>query len=275
MVETVKRPRGRPKKDQKTYPLHVLEGANNAEKMQTLFKDWFGCKRCDLALFRPGDDICFASGNPDAKIFLLGEAPGEEEERTSIPFVGPAGHLLNQMLAATSDDAGIQELYRWFHTTRRSQETARYFHEKVLEWREREFFTTNVVSCRPPENRQPIQVEVDACWERIYNMIYTIDPFIIITLGKTAFEALSRKKIEITQKHGLWDIQIPGRLGPVTYPVMAVLHPSYLLREADWGTPGGYFEKTVEDILQALRIYDTKRNKDWGIPVPIRHGLRG
>lgn len=275
MAAAAGRKRGRPQKEQKVYPLHILQGEDNGQKLQTLFTQWFGCQRCDLAQHRPGDDICFASGNPNAKIMIIGEAPGEEEERTSIPFVGQSGHLLNQMLAATSDDEGIQELYRWYCQTRRSREVTNHFHEKVLEWREKEFFITNVVACRPPENRQPITFELDACWERVYNMIYTVDPWVIITLGKVAIETLSKKKIELTKKHGLWDVQIPGRLGPVTYPVVAALHPSWLLRAADWGTPGGFYDRTVGDILQGLKIYDTKRNKDWGVPVPVRRDPRG
>jgi uracil-DNA glycosylase family 4 len=276
MNEPAKRGRGRPKKEVKVYPLHVLQGGTSQERMQSLYADWYGCKRCDLSLGRDGEDICFAIGNPDSKIMIIGEAPGEEEERTSIPFVGPAGQLLNQLLAATADDQGIQELFKWYCKTKRSLDTIRHFHQKIREWRDEEFFITNVVACRPPENRNPAKPEIEACWERVYNMIYQVDPWLIITLGKTAAEAVIRKSIEITQKRGqIFDVEIQGRVGPVVYPTAAMLHPSFLLRVADWDNPTGYYTKTVGDFLQVLRMYDHLRNKYMGTPIPTRVGLAG
>jgi uracil-DNA glycosylase len=271
-----KKARGRPKKEAKVYPLHVLPGQTNGERLQFLYTDWYNCQRCELAHERRGPDITFAIGNPNAKIMIIGEAPGEEEERTSIPFVGPAGQLLNQLLAATSDDEGIQDLWKWYCKIRHSQDNTKYFHEKLLEWREREFFITNIVACRPPENRTPIKPEIEACWERVYNMIYTIDPWIILTLGKTAIEAVLKKTVEITQKRGqIYDIHLPGRLVDTTYPAFALLHPSFLLRVADWGVQNGFYSKTVGDLRQAMQTYDQLRNKYTGAPMPKRLGTEG
>lgn len=269
-----KRGRGRPKKESTLHPLQVLPGESNQEKLQALYAQWYGCTRCELSLGREDADVCFAIGNPNAKIVIIGEAPGEEEERTSVPFVGPAGQLLNQILACVSDDAGIQDLFKWYGKVKHSRDNTEHFHTKVLEWREREFFITNVVACRPPENRTPTKPEAETCWERVHHMIYTVDPWLVITMGKTASEAMVRKTIEITQKRGqIFDVELPGRIGMAKYTTLLTLHPSYLLRVSDFSTPGGFYQRTVKDFMNAMRIYDGLRNRYLGAPIPNRIGL--
>lgn len=202
---------------------------------------------------------------------LVGEAPGEEEERTGIPFYGPSGQLLNQMLALVSDDPGIQELSAWYDKAPRTKENVRRFHTGVHEWRQKEFFITNVVCCRPPENRQPTNPEIKGCSERLRAMINIVDPLVIITIGKTALEALVHKVTEITQKRGqLHEIETKGRVIPVKYPVMPILHPSYLLRKADWKVKDGDYSKTVKDLYKAMRLKDELLFHYFGTPVPHR-----
>lgn len=258
------------KKVEEIEPLPILGGVG-MEKLQKLYDLWHGCAKCPLYQTRPSPDIVFGEGNPNARVMIIGEGPGEEEERTSLPFVGPSGQLLNQMLALISDDTGIQEVSKWYDTAPRTKMNMKRFHDAVLEWRHQEFFITNIVSCRPPENRQPNNVEIKACSGRLRSLIYEIDPLVIIAVGKTSLEALIHRTSEITKKRGqLHEVDVHGRVGKVTYPVMPILHPSYLLRKADWKNPDGDYAKTVKDIYKAMRLKDELMLHQYGIPIPER-----
>ncbi len=258
------------KKAEEITPLLNLEGDKNRQ-LQQLYDRWFGCAKCILNEFRDSPELVFADGNPYSKIMLIGEAPGEEEDRQGIPFVGPSGQLLNQMLALVSDDTGIRELSAWYDKASRSKENVKKFHDGVYEWRKDEFFITNVVCCKPPENRAPTGPEISACFDRIRNMLYIVDPLVIITVGKTAIESLLKKKVEITQKRGqLYEVEIDGRIGKVKYPVMPILHPSYLLRKADWKVKDGEYAKTVKDLYKAMRLKDELMLHYYGTPIPER-----
>jgi uracil-DNA glycosylase len=268
------------KKTVEATPLHILPGTK-MEKLKLLYdRDWYGCTRCPLHTFRlDGNkqvfhDVCFGEGNPESRIMLIGEAPGEEEQSTGIPFTGPSGRLLNQILAATSDDQGIQELYAWYNRGRHSREDMEHFHTQMLAWRRENFFITNVVACQPPENRAPTHPEVRACWERLYNTIYTVDPWLIITFGRPAIETLVKKQIEVTKLRGtIFDVEIPGRRVPYKVPTMACLHPSYLLRQADWKSKTGTYMKTVRDVHTAMRFMDGLKMQHLGTPLPSRPEL--
>lgn len=266
----------RKKKQPETVPLRNFQGTK-MERLQQLFAEWYGCERCLLHSFRkqangqPSKEIVFGEGNPEAKIMIVGEAPGAEEEASSIPFVGDSGKLLNQMLAAHADDAGIQELSDWYEKVRHTKENVDHFHEKVLEWRSQEFFVTNIVACRPPDNRTPNNPEISACWERLRNIIYIVDPWFIIASGKSAAETLAHRRIEITKLRGsIFDVELVGRLVPYRIPMMVTLHPSYLLRQADWNSKTGSFAKTDHDILASLRYVDHMKNQLLGTPLPYR-----
>lgn len=272
--------KAKPKKDPLRFPLHVFQG-NQEEQMKQLYDNWYSCTRCPLHESRPGPDICFASGNPNARIMLVGEGPGEEEERTSVPFYGASGKLLDQMIADTSDDLGIKELWLWFNRGRRTKAMEEHFYTKMREYRDQEFFITNVVACRPPVesqhgnsmNRPPTKVEAEACWERLYNMIHIVDPWIILTFGKTAAEIIRKKPVNITNERGkICEVYLPGRVGMVQKATIALLHPAYLLRVADWGQQDGFYAKTREDLVMALKMRDRLNNLYFGTPLPIRGG---
>lgn len=266
------------KKEEKVFPLHNYPAdLSKGQQLELLFSEWYACERCDLSQTREGSDICFGVGNPDAKVMLIGEGPGEEEVRTSTPFIGPAGKLLNQMLAYVSDDTGIQNLYQWYAKAPRTRENVDHFHNKLGEWRDKEFFVTNVVACRPPgekgENRPPTKFEAEACFERLNNLIYIIDPWLIVTLGKSAAENVIKKNIEISVKHGeLYDVEFTGRLTKFQKPVVPCLHPSFLLRQSDFNVRGGWYAKTIADLHQAMRIYDEMKYQYLGVPIPHRLG---
>lgn len=124
------------------------------------------CRRCELCNSRknavPGE------GSPDAKIMLIGEAPGRQEDETGRPFVGAAGRLLDKALK----DSSISR---------------------------EEVFITNVVKCRPPNNRKPRGKEIDACREYLLKQIEIIKPKVIVTLGLTALQSFKKtSKLDLT-----------------------------------------------------------------------------
>ena len=127
------------------------------------------CTRCALSRSRsiavPGE------GRDDADIMFVGEAPGQQEDRQGRPFVGPAGQFLNELLT----DAGL---------------------------RREQVFITNIVKCRPPGNREPLPVEIEACRDYLIGQIAAIQPTAICTLGSPALRTLVDPKLSITRVHG-------------------------------------------------------------------------
>jgi DNA polymerase len=243
------------------------------DKLQKVYERWFKCTRCYLSQSRVTEDVVFGHGNPDARILIVGEAPGADEERDLVPFVGPSGQLMNQILAAVSDDEAVKDLSKWYEKAPRTRENMNRFHEEILRWRYDNFFVTNVVACRPPDNRQPLPPETRACWERLWNIIYIVDPWFIIASGATALVSLVRKKLEITKVRGqVFDMNYEGLVRPVTYPVMATLHPSYLLRKSDFKTPGGAFQKTVEDFRRAMDLIRVRKKYNQDMSMPPERG---
>ena len=156
------------------------------------------CKGCDLAKNRK--NVVFGDGNANtAKIVFIGEAPGEIEDESGMPFVGRAGQLLDEFLAA----AGIS--------------------------RQEDLYITNTVKCRPPENRVPTDEEKAACRKFLNAQIDFIKPRAIILCGATALKSFVEldKKTTISKIRGQWmTIMVDG----VDYPAMTIFHPSYLLR---------------------------------------------
>lgn len=256
--------------------LYNFPGESKLDKLTQLYEDWFACRRCILGQRKlelgGSEDIVFFGGNPDAHILIVGEAPGDQEVVDLLPFVGPAGNLLNILLAGCSDDPEIQQLAHWYASAPRSRENSETFHGKVHAWRDNEFAITNVVSCQPPENRAPSLPEMKACWERLWNIIYIVDPLLIIACGNTALASVTRKlSAQITKSRGqIFDVHYDGKVGKVTYPVMPIFHPSYLGRVADWKQKGGAYDKTAQDLMKAMKMVDFLRKQNFGTPMPKR-----
>ena len=152
------------------------------------------CQRCELHQNRA--QAVFGTGNPYAEIMVVGEGPGEEEDRQGLPFVGKSGQLLDKILGA----AGFS--------------------------RENTVYIANIVKCRPPENRDPLPEERSACLPFLLLQIELIRPAILILLGSTALKGLIDPNAKITQLRGKWmewnDIL-----------VMPTYHPSALLRNPE------------------------------------------
>ncbi len=144
----------------------------------------------------------FADGNPQAPIMFIGEAPGEDEDRQGLPFVGVSGQLLNQMLAA----AGLDRT---------------------------SVYISNILFWRPPGNRSPTDAEIAACLPFTERHIALVKPKLLVFLGGVAAKSLLRTKEGITRMRGRWvDYTLPPSSN-VTEPVpcMPMYHPAYLLRQ--------------------------------------------
>jgi uracil-DNA glycosylase len=148
------------------------------------------------ALKRTAKRLCFARGNEQAPIMLIGEAPGREEDLEGKPFVGPAGHMLDLMLASIG--VGEDQVY-----------------------------IANTVYWRPPGNRTPTPEEVEACAPFVARQIELLSPQILVLLGKAAAQSVLRVADGIMRMRGKWlNYTCAGR--PI--PTLATLHPAYLLR---------------------------------------------
>ena len=150
-----------------------------------------GCTRCGLCQRR--QHVVMGEGNVQAEVMFIGEGPGQVEDETGRPFVGPAGQLLDRMLEAIGLD--------------RSQ-----------------VYIANIVKCRPPGNRQPSDEEAEACIPYLREQFKLIRPKIIVCLGRTAAMHVIKKDIRITRERGIW-VQKAGVWILPTY------HPSALLRD--------------------------------------------
>lgn len=164
------------------------------------------CQRCKLG--RTRTNLVFGEGSPQARLMFVGEAPGEEEDLQGRPFVGPAGGLLNNLL-------------------------------NKLGLRREDVYITNVVKSRPPGNRDPEPDEVAACLPFLIKQIESIQPLVIVTLGKISTHSLLRINTPITKIRGSWQ-----KLRNIR--VMPTFHPSYLLRFPKER------QKTWEDMQQVM-----------------------
>lgn len=223
------------------------------EKLELLYQDWEDCTRCPLHEERK--NVVFGEGNAEADIMIIGEGPGDSEDRSGSPFIGPAGAILDKALT----------------------------HANVSR---EDFWITNIVGCRPTgvelkrkdneieevvRDRQPNKLETDACSPRLQEQIYIVDPILILALGKKATEILTGKPIKITQERGqVFEMTVPGKAIPtVTYPVLATLHPSYVNRigRFDNGSP---MHQLFMDIQKALVITNRLRGAYYGDPIEER-----
>jgi uracil-DNA glycosylase family 4 len=240
---------------------------NKTQQLRALQQAWAGCKACSLCEER--NTVVFGAGSPDAQVMIIGEAPGENEDRHGLPFVGQAGQILHQFLGDVSAREDVAQAY--INVTSKKQSEAAIFQAKsqLLDLLLAEYYFTNVVSCRPPENRDPLPKEAAACRPRLLEQIYLIDPVFIVAAGRIAAEALIGKKVGITQSRGeILDLSFEGRGVTFRYSMMPVLHPSYIMRRNDYKQAGGEAEKTRDDFLRVMRLVDEFNLNHYGMPRP-------
>ena len=161
------------------------------DSWEKLYAECTSCTACELHKTRT--NCVFGIGDQNADVLFVGEAPGENEDKTGTPFVGRAGKLLDQYLYAV-------DIPR----------------EKV--------YIANILKCRPPKNRDPLPAEEDACMDFLRAQIKLINPKVIVCLGRISAMRLIRPDYKITKEHGEW-VQ-KGK-----FLMTAVYHPALLLRD--------------------------------------------
>ncbi len=164
------------------------------EQLVALYEEVKACARCPLHETRT--KAVFGAGDADADLMFVGEAPGAEEDRQGLPFVGRAGQLLNQML----EGIGLSR---------------------------EEVFIANVLKSRPPGNRDPQPLEIEACRPYLFEQIRLIEPTVICTLGNFATKLLSGSPAGITRVRGAPQVH---ELGGRTVFLLPLFHPAAALR---------------------------------------------
>lgn len=185
-------------------------------RWEALASDVHECARCVLREHRLRSVI--ERGARDARLMFVGEAPGSEEDRQGLPFVGPAGKLLDDMIRAMKLDPT------------------------------RDVYVCNVVKCRPPSNRTPNPDEIASCLHYLHMQIGYVDPQVIVPLGAVAARALLRTDKIISHLRGQWTMTrwcIEAR--PI--PTMPTYHPAYCLRQ-----PSAKYTvwKDLKEVMQRL-----------------------
>ena len=169
--------------------------SDKAQKLEKLKTSISNIKNCELK--KSATNIVFADGNPKAKIMLIGEAPGSNEDQEGLPFVGRAGTLLDKMLNSINLDR-----------------------KKV--------YISNIINYRPPDNRRPTDEEIKRYLPFITKHIEIINPKILVLLGSTAMNALIGNEVVISKMRGKW---IEKKFGNCKTSVIITFHPAFLMRQ--------------------------------------------
>ena len=180
-----------------------------AEALTAIRTDLGDCCRCKLHA-QGRKQLVFGAGSPTAELMFVGEAPGADEDEQGVPFVGRAGQLLTKMIEA-------------------------------MGFRRDEVYIANVLKCRPPGNRDPHPDEVESCEPFLFRQIDTIQPKVIVALGKFAAHTLLRTQDPISRLRGRV-YEYRGR------KLIPTFHPSFLLRSP------GYKREAWEDLKKALAV---------------------
>ncbi len=187
------------------------------QELEKIKEQCLGCQKCPLGQTRT--NIVFSDGRPNHKLMLIGEAPGFNEDQTGKPFVGRAGQLLDKILASV----GLS--------------------------REKDVYICNTLKCRPPNNRDPLPSEKEACRAYLDAQMAILKPKIIILCGKVALTSFITGATSISKIRGQWFD------GPYGAKMMPIFHPSYLLRNQS-KAPGSPKWLMWQDIQEIKRAYD-------------------
>jgi DNA polymerase len=177
----------------------VPTAAERREALKAVYREARDCTRC--ALHQTRTQVVFGNGNANAELMFVGEAPGANEDRMGLPFVGAAGRLLDQLLG----EIGMSRQDVW---------------------------VCNVLKCRPPDNRDPHPNEIEACRDYLDRQIELIEPTVICTLGNFSTKLLRADTTGISRLHGQEEVRVVGsravRLCPLYHPAAALYTPSTL-----------------------------------------------
>ena len=164
------------------------------ERLVEVFNEASVCEKCPLSTTRTS--VVFGAGNADADLMFVGEAPGAEEDRQGLPFVGRAGALLTRLL----EEIGL---------------------------RREDVFIANVLKCRPPGNRDPQPIEIESCQPYLYEQVRLIEPRVVCTLGNFATKLLTGSRTGISKVRGTPQVHT---MGGRTVFVLPLFHPAAALR---------------------------------------------
>jgi len=245
------------------------------EEVLRLSEQYRDCQLCP-ALVKSRTQVVFGGGSASAPIFVLGEAPGADEDEAGVPFWGRSGRLLMDMLIRVwPETERAAEILAMEPDQSLDDQDAPYF-EALRDYLDDYVFWANIVCCRPEENRNPGNSEVKACRDRLNRTIYAVDPLLILAMGKIAISTLLGKVVPVSSKRGtIYDVAVPSPVTghPVRYPAMALLHPSFLLRKGDQALVPehqGETHKTVEDLRCAIHLLDAEYRSLYDSPFPER-----
>jgi len=181
------------------HPQAVSDAAERREQLKQVYLEASACTRCVLSETRT--TVVFGAGNADAGLMFVGEAPGANEDKQGLPFVGQAGRLLDKLLA----EIGLERS---------------------------DVFIANVLKCRPPGNRDPRPQEIEACRDYLHAQVDLIEPNVICTLGNFSTKLLRGDTTGISRLHGQPEVHVLGhravRLYPIYHPAAALYTPSML-----------------------------------------------
>ena len=228
----------------------------------SVFSRWSGCTKCDLGEQRcaknkktdgQSGNMVFGDGNVNADIMVIGVGPGEDEDAQECAFVGDSGDILDDHLSKLS--------------IKRS-----------------DLFLMNIVACRPfsntvdfktkksrEEDRDPTPLEREKCRPMWQEIMYLVDPLIVVTMGKVATaEILGKSSVSMRELQGsIIPAQIPGKAIPTTYSVMPMHHPSYLSKSGD-DFRGGPWHQAIVSWKRTIYFLDQLKNLYYGTPAVDR-----
>ena len=223
------------------------------ELLKHVYEEARDCVRCPLHATRT--TVVFGAGNADADLMFIGEAPGANEDRQGLPFVGQAGKLLDKLLL----EIGLER---------------------------RDVFIANTLKCRPPANRDPHPNEIESCQDYLQRQVALIEPIVICTLGNFSTKLLRADTTGISRLHGQDEVRVIGtravRLYPLYHPAAALYTPSTLeTLRADFQRIPGLLElgtpdqpalpetaEADEDPLASWAAPDPEALSEPGAPVP-------
>lgn len=184
---------------------------NKKENLEKLKEKCLFCTKCPLFCTRM--NVVFSDGNENSSMMLVGEAPGANEDMQGLPFVGRSGKLLREFFA----NEGLVA--------------------------ERDFYISNIIKCRPPDNRLPSKKEKEACIDYLLKQIEIISPQIIVCVGATSVKEILQTKEPISKIRGQWFEGFGAK-------IMPVFHPSYLLRNPieKEGSPKDLMRQDIKEI---------------------------
>ena len=195
----------------------ALSGGTKIQKLTNLKNKIQNIKNCDLK--KSAKNLVFGDGNINAKIMIIGEGPGAQEDAAGTPFVGRAGKLLDKML-----------------------ESIKLNRSKV--------YISNVVNYRPPENRRPTEIEINRYFPYLKNHIEIINPKILLLLGSTALNTLVGNEVVISKARGKW---IQKEIGTTKIWIISSFHPAFLMRQPEQKKYAWIDLKMIRDKIKTLK----------------------